>query len=113
MRYVLDASVALCWVIPRPLSPKALQLRDDYRKSLHELIAPSVFPAETASGLTKAERQKIIPVGDARPLLAEILRTLPALHAYLVNLAGGPYRTLSGADRRALLPGCKANGLSR
>jgi predicted nucleic acid-binding protein len=82
MRYVLDASVALCWVIPRPLSPKALRLRDDYRSSLHELIAPSIFPAETASGLTKAERQQLIPAGDARPLLAQILRTLPALHAY-------------------------------
>ena len=82
MRYVLDASVALCWVIPRPLSPKALRLRDDYRNSLHELIAPSIFPGETASGLTKAERQKLVPVGDARPLLAQILRTLPALHDY-------------------------------
>jgi len=59
-----------------------LRLRDDYRKSLHELIAPSIFPAETASALTKAERQKLIPVADARPLLTEILRTLPALHAY-------------------------------
>jgi predicted nucleic acid-binding protein len=82
MRYVLDASVALCWVIPRPLSPSASRLRDDYCKSLHQLIAPSIFPAETASGLTKAERQKLIPVGDARPLLAKILRTLPALHPY-------------------------------
>ena len=82
MRYVLDASVALCWVIPRPLSPKALRLRDDYGNSLHELIAPSIFPAETASGLTKAERQKLIPVGDARALLAQILRSSPALHAY-------------------------------
>ena len=34
MRYVLDASVALCWVIPRPLSATALRLRDDYSKSL-------------------------------------------------------------------------------
>ena len=50
-----------------------MRLRDDYRKSLHELIAPSSLPAETASGLTKAERQKLIPVGDARPLLAQIL----------------------------------------
>jgi len=72
MRYVLDASVALCWVIPRPLSPRALRLRDD----------PSIFPAEAASGLTKAERQKLIAIGDARSMLAKILRTLPVLHAY-------------------------------
>lgn len=82
MRYVLDASVALCWVIPRPLSAKALQLRADYRQALHELIAPSIFPAEAASGLTKSERQKLIPVGDAQPLLAKILRTRPILHPY-------------------------------
>ena len=25
MKYVLDASVAICWVIPRPLTPKAVR----------------------------------------------------------------------------------------
>jgi predicted nucleic acid-binding protein len=30
MNYVPDASVALCWVVRRPLSAKALRLRDDY-----------------------------------------------------------------------------------
>lgn len=79
MRYVLDASVGLCWVMPRPLSFKALQLRDDYRKSIHELIAPAHFPGEIASAATKAERQKIIPVGDARRLIADVLNTPPIL----------------------------------
>jgi hypothetical protein len=60
-------------VIPRPLSPQALCLRDDYRKSVHELVAPSIFPAETASGLTKAKQQKLIPIENARPLLAKML----------------------------------------
>ena len=80
MRYVLDASVALCWVIPRPLSPKALRMRDDYQKSIHELIAPAHFPGEIASALTKAERQKQIPVGDARNLIVEVLSTPPILY---------------------------------
>lgn len=82
MRYVLDVSVAICWVIPRPHSAKALQLRQQYRQSIHELIAPTIFPAEAAAGLTKAERQQLIPVGDGRPLLAKILRSMPALHSY-------------------------------
>jgi predicted nucleic acid-binding protein len=82
MKYVLDASVAICWVIRRPQTPKALQLRDEYQKALHQLIAPSVFPAEAASALTKSERQQIIPVGRARPLLDDVLRTSPHLHAY-------------------------------
>jgi predicted nucleic acid-binding protein len=82
MKYVLDASVALSWVMPRPLTSKALALRDDFCNHIHELIAPSTFGAEVASGLTKAERQKLIPVGDGVHLLADILRTSPLLHAY-------------------------------
>jgi hypothetical protein len=49
MRYVLDASVALCWVLPRPNSGKALQLRTDFQNASHVLVAPSVFPGEVAS----------------------------------------------------------------
>jgi hypothetical protein len=56
MRYVLDASAALCLVLPRPNSGKALQLRADFQNAVHELIAPSVFSGEVASALTKAER---------------------------------------------------------
>ena len=48
MRYVLDASAALWWVLPRPNSGKALQLRADFQNAVHELIAPSVFSGEVA-----------------------------------------------------------------
>jgi hypothetical protein len=82
MKYVLDVSVALSWVIPRPLSPKALRLRDEYRQALHDLIAPSIYSAEAASALTKSERQKLITVGQATILLAGILTTSPVLHPY-------------------------------
>lgn len=81
MRYVLDASTALCWVLPRPNSGKAQQLRTDFQNAVHELIAPSVFSGEVASALTKAERQKLIAVGDARPLLGRVMRT-PVMHPY-------------------------------
>lgn len=81
MRYVLDASVALCWVIPRPLTSVAGRLRDGYRKRAHELIAPSHFPSEIANGLTKAERQKLIHQGDARILILDVLNTSPVLHS--------------------------------
>src|SRR5262245_18575806 len=82
MKYVLDVSVALCWVMRRALTPKALALRYDYRQSIHVLIAPSVFSAESASALTKSERQKLIPAGQARRLLADILSDVPQLHPY-------------------------------
>jgi predicted nucleic acid-binding protein len=82
MRYVLDASAALCRVLPRPNSGKALQLRTDFQNAVHELIAPSVFSGEVASALTKAERKKLIPVGDARPLLGRVMRTPPVMYPY-------------------------------
>jgi predicted nucleic acid-binding protein len=66
MKLVLDASVALRVVLPDTLTLKAIRLRDEFKNKLHELIAPSIFPSELASALTKAERQKLIPVGDAR-----------------------------------------------
>jgi predicted nucleic acid-binding protein len=87
MKYVLDASAAICWVLTRPASPHAVRLRSAFQQGVHDLIAPSVFPAEAASALTKAERQKLIPVGDARRLLADILFTKPTLHDYEPLLA--------------------------
>ncbi|HEX5328086.1 MAG TPA: type II toxin-antitoxin system VapC family toxin [Acetobacteraceae bacterium] len=81
MTYVLDASVALCWVIPRPLTPAALRLRDQCQKRVRELIAPSHFPGEIANGLTKAERQKLIYLGEARRLILDVLSTPPVLHS--------------------------------
>ena len=43
MKYVLDASVAICWVIPRPLTPKADRLRDEYQRQIHEPLAPAIY----------------------------------------------------------------------
>lgn len=82
MKFVLDASVAVSWVLKRPQTPAALRLRQAFRNQVHELIAPSHFPAEIASALTKSERQKTLVVGHVRPLLEDILRTPPAFHPY-------------------------------
>src|SRR5438046_781014 len=82
MKYVLDASVALCWVVPRPFSANALKLRDDYVNRNHELIAPDIFLGETANALTKSERQKLIRVGNAAVCHVTILADCPRLHSY-------------------------------
>jgi predicted nucleic acid-binding protein len=82
MKYVLDVSAALCWVLPRSASPRAVQLRDERRRGVHVLIAPTIFPAEAASALTKAERQKLVPIGQAGLLLADVLATPPVMHPY-------------------------------
>ena len=86
MTYVLDASVALSWVLPRLHSVKAITLRDEYLNGTHDLIAPDIFPAETANALTKSERQKTIAVGDAVSLHLKILKACPNLHSYVPSI---------------------------
>jgi hypothetical protein len=83
MKYVLDASAALPWVLPEKDSAKAIQLRDDARKAVHELLAADIFPAEVFNSLLKAERTKRISGGEAKTLYASIGADIPALHPYL------------------------------
>ncbi len=80
MRYVLDSSVALKWVLPEADSAKAIRLRDEYSSGLHELLAPDIFPSEIANGLVSAERQKRIRTGESAIFLTDILSAAPALH---------------------------------
>jgi predicted nucleic acid-binding protein len=77
MKYVLDASVAIKWVIVEPDSNKATRLRDAYRNAIHELVAPESFAMECAYALTKKQRQKLLP--HARALWDDIMVDAPAL----------------------------------
>ena len=85
--FVLDSSVAVKWVLQEPGTAKALDLRSAILRQTHEVIAPDVFVSEVAHALTKAERQKIIPVGDAQMHLADVLRFAPVLHSFLPLVA--------------------------
>jgi predicted nucleic acid-binding protein len=60
MKYILDSSVAVKWVLVEPYSDNANLLRDDCRNGIHDLLSPDVFPFEVMHALTKAERQKRI-----------------------------------------------------
>ncbi|MCI0376225.1 MAG: type II toxin-antitoxin system VapC family toxin [Gemmataceae bacterium] len=79
MRYVLDASVAIKWVLPEKDSPKAVRLLNAYRTKIHELLAPDTFPVEIAHALTRAERKKIIRPPQGAKRFAAIMRARPAL----------------------------------
>jgi len=81
MKYVLDSSVAFKWVVPEIHSDKANRLRDDFRKAVHELLAPDIFFPELAHSLTRAERQGRIPPSTAVTLLLDLLSTPPAIHS--------------------------------
>lgn len=112
MKLVLDANVAIKWVLTEADSPKANALRADIENQIHELLAPDVYPIEIGHSLTRAERKGIIPLGDADPLLADVLSTSPHLHASLPLLrreveisSPGPPRPL-----RLPLPGVSRTG---
>jgi hypothetical protein len=104
MKYVLDASVAMRWVLPSPLSAKALALRDEYLNKVHDLIAPDIFPGETAGALTKAERQKIIAIGDAAILYSKD-RGLVARSPVVFSVGcPGPRHLVQNEERVLRLP---------
>jgi predicted nucleic acid-binding protein len=75
MKYVLDASVGIEWVMNEIDSAKARQLRDDFRSRIHDLIAPDSFPLEAAHSLTKARRRGIVT--DATRLWVELMVDSP------------------------------------
>jgi len=64
MRYILDACVALKWVIEEADSDESRRLRDSARAGVHNLFVPTIFPSEIMNSPTKAERQKRIQQGD-------------------------------------------------
>src|ERR1700730_722222 len=82
MKYVIDSSVMVKWVLAEPDSDKALRLRDDLRQSVHELVSPEIFTVEAAHALPRAERQQRIPAGQARALFLDILTTPPHIFPF-------------------------------
>jgi predicted nucleic acid-binding protein len=80
MKYVLDSSVALKWVLAEADSGIALRLLDETNNAIHELIAPDIFSPEVANGLATAERQGRIKPGEAATLFLDIIRQAPAIH---------------------------------
>lgn len=79
MKLVVDASVALKFVLNEIDSAKAMKLHDEFRDGLHVLLAPDIFPAEIGHALTRAERKRLIPDGQAAALFADIMNPSPQL----------------------------------
>ena len=77
MKYVLDSSIAVKWVLPEVGSTIAVRFRDESNYGHHELISPEVFSIELAHALTRAERQGRITVGEARIKWADVMTTPP------------------------------------
>jgi predicted nucleic acid-binding protein len=74
MTFVLDASVALSWVLGDERSETADAVLD--RLKTERALVPSLWVAEVANGLVAAERRRRIDAGDVS-LAIELLDELP------------------------------------
>jgi predicted nucleic acid-binding protein len=83
MKYVLDSCVAIKWILPETDTPKAVRIRNEFCRGIHEQLAPDIDPVEIAYPLARAERRGVIqpPLGIRR--LRNVFRYPPALHPYL------------------------------
>jgi predicted nucleic acid-binding protein len=79
MKYVLDSSVAVKWVLLEQFSDKAKRLRADFQTHVHELVSPDFFPLEVLHALTRAERQGRISPPQGGILWADVMTTPPRL----------------------------------
>ena len=101
MKYVLDSSVAVKFVLPEPDSGKAIRLLDEYSKALHELIAPDIFSTEVANALVSAERSARIKKGE---------RAINARHRTSASGARMSRRTMRGGNRSNPRPFTRLRG---
>ena len=83
MKYVLDSNVALKWLLPERHSAKAIQIRDEFLKGVHELLAPDVFLGEIGHSLTRLERRGLILPLDGARKFSDVLAALPQIHSSL------------------------------
>lgn len=64
--YVVDASVALKWILPEVDSPQARWFLDRFEKGLDTLIAPDLFLSEVSNALKQRVRRNEITEQEAR-----------------------------------------------
>jgi predicted nucleic acid-binding protein len=80
---VVDASVAVKWILPEPLFREAVRLQSPS----YELHAPSFLEVELASVLWKKIRQGLLGRAEADPLLSRFLALPFTRHADNLLLA--------------------------
>jgi predicted nucleic acid-binding protein len=73
-RFVLDASVALAWVLDIPIPLYALEVRREMLSGKRGFV-PALWHLEIANGLATAERRRDLTAADAKDALDQIMIT--------------------------------------
>lgn len=77
MKYVIDTSVDIKTYVQEHDSTKAVRLRNDYHRGLHDLLAPDIFPTEMCNVLVILERSGKVKPGEAELFFRQTLSALP------------------------------------
>lgn len=86
MKYVVGSSVAFKWEVIEADADKAIRVRDEGKRGLHQLLAPDIFPVAIAHAMTRAERQDGVSHADGWRLWLGIMADAPVLQLYLALL---------------------------
>lgn len=73
MTVVVDASVALKWILNEEGTEEALALWDRWQAGGERVVAPPVFRAEVANALRQVVRRGVVTASDADELLDTLL----------------------------------------
>ena len=73
MTVVVDASVALKWVLQEEYTAEALALRSRWQDAAELIIAPPIFKSEVTNVLHRRARREELTPDDARDLLDALL----------------------------------------
>jgi predicted nucleic acid-binding protein len=92
---VVDASLALKWVMEEPYSAEARTLLERWRDDQQKLTAPALFIYEITNALAKRVQRRNLTPSDAKQKLAFFL----ALGPTLSHLGGLHFRALEIAEK--------------
>lgn len=90
---VVDASLALKWVLDEPYTVEANDLLENWREHRHKLLAPALFLYEIANALTKRTQRKQLTLAQGQQRLGfflesgSLLQQIGAVHTRALELA--------------------------
>ncbi|OGA52668.1 MAG: hypothetical protein A3G24_19045 [Betaproteobacteria bacterium RIFCSPLOWO2_12_FULL_62_13] len=85
MAFVLDASVAVAWVVPSQANEYARRVR--VRAKREPFHVPAVFPAEVTNVIVTLERRSILSAQGAAAAAGILSRLEPIVHALDLSVA--------------------------
>lgn len=78
-KVVVDASLAIKWVIDEPYTSEALALLSEWGTRQVSIIAPSLLTFEAVNAIYKRVSRNQLSLGEARRALADLLLITPVL----------------------------------